>query len=457
MAEAKYELYTKPPMLSDKKIQPQPWYRERLRTKYMKSTKKNEPSKIFNGKNWTFVKDGLDDFRDGLPPPLDSGIMIKGSKGPSPNIQGSSESMTVKQPIVKNRFSKHEICYSRCTPLQQQRRDHIDEIEFGLMQHPLALYPHLEECMPPDVFEDVVDILDPEMNLASDDDEEDDEQDEFNEELEETERQQPSPVTIDKFQTEEEFEKEDMDNNKNRNPYRWLPRKDEKDKKDRKKAVEKRTHSPSQNEHIKQVTKDFCDWVSSLGGESNNIEESTITSLFASGYETKPALSVPIHVVELTNVPPELRMSATVPQQSQTKNIPQQNKEEKEWMYSGSYEPSWIKFKYGAWYLPVPMWKKRDAEEPLQDPQELKNQEMSDAKKKSNALDAELAPMHGAKSFMEFIDKKNTRRPEFLDRVSDFQQQAEEEERLKQEAEAAKQKKQKNPQLRSKRQSKFAT
>lgn len=30
-------------------------------------------------------------------------------------------------------------------------------------------------------------------------------------------------------------------------------------------------------------------------------------------YETKPALSVPIHVVELSNVPQELRMSAAVP------------------------------------------------------------------------------------------------------------------------------------------------
>ena len=29
--------------------------------------------------------------------------------------------------------------------------------------------------------------------------------------------------------------------------------------------------------------KEFCDWVADLGGESNNIEESTITSLFASG------------------------------------------------------------------------------------------------------------------------------------------------------------------------------
>lgn len=88
-----------------------------------------------------------------------------------------------------------------------------------------------------------------------------------------------------------------------------------------------------QEEHIKKVTKEFCDWVASLGGQSNNIEESTITSLFASGYETKPALSVPIHVVELTNVPPELRMSATVPQQQQqNKNLPQEESKKTRWV-----------------------------------------------------------------------------------------------------------------------------
>ena len=111
-----------------------------------------------------------------------------------------------------------------------------------------------------------------------------------------------------------------------RNPYRWLPKKDERDKKDRKKVSEKRVTTPSEDEHINNVTKEFCDWVASLGGDTNNIEESTITSLFASGYETKPALSVPIHVVELTNVPPELRMSANVPKQTEkkddNKNVP---------------------------------------------------------------------------------------------------------------------------------------
>ena len=102
----------------------------------------------------------------------------------------------------------------------------------------------------------------------------------------------------------------------------------------------------SQEEHIKNVTKEFCDWVASLGGDSNNIEESTITSLFASGYETKPALSVPIHVVELTNVPPELRMSATVPQQQQqSKNLPQEEKEKTKWVCTVKILKNWTPIK----------------------------------------------------------------------------------------------------------------
>ncbi len=111
----------------------------------------------------------------------------------SPNINGDSGNQrVVKETAVRNRFTKEEVCFAKTTPLQQQRRDHIGEIEYGLMQHPLALYPHLEESMPPEVFEDVVDILDPEMNMGLDEDD-----DEYSDE-EETESQltpqtQPAP------------------------------------------------------------------------------------------------------------------------------------------------------------------------------------------------------------------------------------------------------------------------
>ena len=53
---------------------------------------------------------------------------------------------------------------------------------------------------------------------------------------------------------------------------------------------------------------------------------------------------------------------------------------------SGEYEPSWVKFKYGAWYLPPKTWEKRQWDDQLIDPKALKDQELSEAKKKSHNL-----------------------------------------------------------------------
>lgn len=43
----------------------------------------------------------------------------------------------------------------------------------------------------------------------------------------------------------------------------------------------------------------------------------------------QPALSVPIHVVELTNVPPELRMNtgSPLPKPSDTRQVPEADKD----------------------------------------------------------------------------------------------------------------------------------
>lgn len=437
VAEQKYDLALVK-TLSDKKIREKPWYKERLQTSFIKSLKPSDTNKNLHGKNWLFLKDGLDDFRDGLPPPVDGDITLKGAKGPGPAIKDSSENLaSVKQPAVKRRFNKQQVCFSRLTPLQQQRREHINEIEYGLTQHPLALYPHLEESVNPELFEDIMNILDPEMNLMEE------EEGSLAEEDEEAESDTvSSKLSGPKDKSgDDRSELREGEEGVVRNPYKWISKKEEEKKKEKKKAGEK-PHDSSQEEHIKNVTKEFCDWVASLGGDSNNIEESTITSLFASGYETKPALSVPIHVVELTNVPPELRMSATVPQQQQqSKNLPQEEKQQTKWQYSGNYEPSWVKFKYGAWYLDPKTWQKRDSDQPLMDPKALKDQEMSEAKKKSKELNYELATMHGVNLFKDFMDKKQRRKPEFLDEVDDIQKKAAEEEQRRIEAELAAKKK----------------
>lgn len=76
MNEIKYVML---PRIEDKSktIKPQPWYKERLREKYItKNTNSSTKEKIFDPKQWVFIKDGLDDFRDGLPPPHED-LIIK--------------------------------------------------------------------------------------------------------------------------------------------------------------------------------------------------------------------------------------------------------------------------------------------------------------------------------------------------------------------------------------------
>ena len=51
-------------------------YRERIKNKYLSNKKDGLKSQVLDAKQWVFVKDGLDDFRDGMPPPHED-ILIK--------------------------------------------------------------------------------------------------------------------------------------------------------------------------------------------------------------------------------------------------------------------------------------------------------------------------------------------------------------------------------------------
>ena len=80
--------------------------------------------------------------------------------------------------------------------------------------------------------------------------------------------------------------------------------------------------------------------------------------------------------------------------------------------------PSWVKVKYGAWYLKPDTWKVLPADQELLDPKELEGKQMSEPKKKSKALDKVLTSHHGAQAFKSFIENKGTRVPEFLEAVN---------------------------------------
>jgi hypothetical protein len=441
MAEMKYDLLLHPTK-KNAKVTPKPWYKERLREKYIKTLDPCNTSRFIDSTNWMFLKAGIDDFRNGVPPPVDD-IFVKSRKGVCPVLTGGSKDsvQSNQESAKKPNFTKHETCYSKVSPMQRQRQENVEMLERALKQHPLALYPHLEECLPPELFEDVVGVLDPEMVVH--DDSGTDKADSISV-VSSTDRPAVGDVapTLDDPSS---MLPPGPDDGKVRNPYRWLPDMEESEKRDKKGAQDQRAKTflkSEDDEHVKSVTQEFCDWVASLGGDSNNIEESTITSLFASGYETKPALSVPIHVVELANVPPELRMSAAPASQTQSPARPHTAGSTSRQPHSGEsepYRPSWVKYKYGAWYLEPTLWRRRPATEPMRDPDDTKDKEVSEAKQKSLELDYDLAPMHGVKLFKDFVDKKDTRRPEFLDHVADIKEQQLREEQLYNEAELLRQ------------------
>ena len=57
---------------------------------------------------------------------------------------------------------------------------------------------------------------------------------------------------------------------------------------------------------------------------------------------------------------------------------------------TGNYKPSWVKFRYGAWYLDPKSWKRMDADEMLEDPKTQKDKDSSEHKQKSDALVSDL-------------------------------------------------------------------
>ena len=84
-----------------------------------------------------------------MPPPSDD-VFIK-PKGPGPLIKNVT--WTFKQTVLSptKRLNVNQRCFSKKLPMAEAKLDNIEQIITGLTQHPLALYSHLEEAVPPEV------------------------------------------------------------------------------------------------------------------------------------------------------------------------------------------------------------------------------------------------------------------------------------------------------------------
>ncbi|OAF65495.1 hypothetical protein A3Q56_06800 [Intoshia linei] len=273
------------------------WYEERFRTKYLKNLHKNKPYRFLNAHDWKFIKSGTDDFRDGSPVKIDDSFIINKTGNCRPNILSHFSQILNKR--LRSLSSKHvanltnqEKFYMYQFPSKNRRTNYINQVIMSLMIHPLAIFPHLENSLPQNIFEDIVNLLDPDLIVCD-----------FSGEVSSNEFKITSELDDDN----DEFKGISDAISLEDKVYRWLTfaEKDNSDtfSKNVKNVPDEINQSKS---HIKKVTRDFCEWVKSLGGDTN-IDEKTLAGLFSSGYDVNPGMSSNIQVVDLCNVPTDLK------------------------------------------------------------------------------------------------------------------------------------------------------
>lgn len=64
-----------------------------------------------------------------------------------------NEKWKVKENVISpsSRFTERQLFYSKKNPIAEAKKDNIDNLVHQIEQHPLAIYSHLEESLPPDV------------------------------------------------------------------------------------------------------------------------------------------------------------------------------------------------------------------------------------------------------------------------------------------------------------------
>ncbi|KAG7276704.1 hypothetical protein CRUP_006883 [Coryphaenoides rupestris] len=132
---------------------------ERLPVKYLK-TRHKKPSLDIS--RWRFLSDILDhEDEDDDADPARPGA----SRGGIQPVDLSSSSTAKVRTAVRARraMSKEQACFSRQNAAQQTRRERVAAVERKLLCHPLALYGHYEQHMPPELFQQVLSVLDPDI------------------------------------------------------------------------------------------------------------------------------------------------------------------------------------------------------------------------------------------------------------------------------------------------------
>ncbi|KAL3314353.1 FAM47E [Cichlidogyrus casuarinus] len=118
--------------------------------------------------------------------------------------------------------------------------------------------------------------------------------------------------------------------------------------------------SISKDEEVRRQTKVFCEWIDKCGGNpANRLDYETIVNLFASSFESKPTLSVPIKIVQKQDIPIDLKTTSRT-NSSKASTSPRDIARSDDTLIKASQpvleNATKRRLNYGAWYLPIEKW-----------------------------------------------------------------------------------------------------
>lgn len=263
----------------------------------------------------------------------------------------------------------------------------MEKVEKTLSEHPLLLLPELDDSLPTELYEDVVDILDPSLlemlengvfALRSSSS-----LDSYGSTISQSTKSEPSP-----------------------NYTAFLEK--------RNKIAQMKDNYETYDKKAAKLVNDFCLWARTLGDDGPSCNEESISELFAPAFRKHKARSA-VQVVQLGTIPLELRAMAGLQPVPPDPTIT--NKRSKP-----------VKYRYGAWYLKPSTWKRLTKEEKLEDPytkvrlinwSDLLNTvqshlKKSEIEKQKASFHEELSKLHGVKAFRKYLATNARKEPVFM-------------------------------------------
>ncbi|KAM9577768.1 protein FAM47E-like [Trichechus inunguis] len=370
-----------------------PWYKDRLPSEcFAKSKERPMFPTSLRGRSWVFVREGLDDFRRGCPP---CGQMI--TRGPKesclPVIYRTTPGPAPKS--CRKKLSKESALFSKLSPAQLARKAFVEDTEAHLRPHPLAFYPNLEDQMPVELLQKVLEVLDSVRKLED---------------------------TWTYCQDGRKRTKEPTESSKNRStevrlslpklttvptPEEWLE--------EMKPGIEDLPKVPVLKKRVFKGVTHFCRWVASFG--CTDVDEEFIMKLFDPDCDDCKPKYGPAKIKVIKEVPPEVKYTKGLRKPTQPKlSLPIPAFEKKLQELQIPHQKKQVKMRYGAWYLHPKLWKRIREDEPLLDPNAEFVVQNAYFRKDRKEYDI-LAELYGTIAFKDFILSKGYTMPSLIERM----------------------------------------